>query len=114
MPKKKKMKVDRQETSSAPVIAFDHFKGISEECKDLVTLEATVVTGFEDAAKQEATEALKAENVVKYQGRIIFDTPIDNVEKVNEKTCRWCQSQWKELELLNRRCNSGPSTTFWS
>ena len=52
-----------------------------------VTLEATVPTGFETAAKTEAMErfGFEKEMVVTHQGRILFDLPMDKVPEVSKK-----------------------------
>ncbi len=51
---------------------------------DLLTIEATAVTGFEGAAASEVAEkfCIEEEAVVKAQGRVLFDIPEDRVEEV--------------------------------
>lgn len=70
---------------SAP-IDWSTLKGHLSDDPNLVTIEATVVTGFESAAKLEAIEKfnLSPDNnaVVKHQGRILFDLDIARVPEV--------------------------------
>ena len=51
---------------------------------DLLTIEATAVTGFEGAAASEVAEkfCIEEEEVVKAQGRVLFDIPENLVEEV--------------------------------
>jgi len=67
---------------SAP-IDWSPLKGFSAE-STLVTFEASAVTGFEEAARSEVMEmfGLKEEEVVKAQGRVLFDLQVENVKKV--------------------------------
>ncbi len=51
---------------------------------DLLTIEATAVTGFEEAAASEVSEVFGVgrESVVKAQGRVLFDIPEERVPEV--------------------------------
>ncbi len=58
---------------------------------DLLTIEATAVTGFEGAAASEVAEkfCIEEEEVVKAQGRVLFDIPEDRVEEVMDPLHRF-------------------------
>ena len=70
---------------SAP-LNWTGLSGIEAET-ECVTLEATVVTGFEHAAKSEALEKLNVKSVSVERGRILFDIPVDEVKNALKLRC---------------------------
>ena len=64
------------------------FKGYKdEENQNLVTIEASVVTGFECAALEEVKSKLQIANVQEFMGRIVFDIGQEYLQKVLELRC---------------------------
>ena len=57
------------------------FKGLSSDEKDTCTIEGSVITGFELAAKDEIAEKLRCWATTA-RGRVIFDVPIDKLPGV--------------------------------
>ena len=61
------------------------FKGYKdEENQNVVTIEASVVTGFECAALEEVKSKLQIANVQEFMGRIVFDIGQEYLQKVLE------------------------------
>ena len=72
------------------IIPWDQvpFKGYkTEDNSNLVTIEASVVTGFECAALEEVKNKLKVENVQDFMGRVVFDIEQDKLQQVLELRC---------------------------
>ena len=57
----------------------------TEEPKPLVTLECSAVSGFETAVAAEVNDrfGIPLDDIVKAQGRVVFDLPIDIAPKVS-------------------------------
>ncbi len=70
----------------AAAIEWDRLRGHDPTSPaDLLTIEATAVTGFEEAAASEVAEnfGIDSENVVKAQGRVLFDIAKERVEEAS-------------------------------
>ena len=57
-------------------------KGYKNEDSELITIEASCVTGFELAATYEVKRKLGIENVHEIMGRVVFDIPLSKLNQV--------------------------------
>ena len=65
-------------------VDWSALKGLDTSNPSVVTVECTVVTGFEKEAEKEAKQKLGLESVEKTQGRIVFDLEKRNVGRCLE------------------------------
>lgn len=67
---------------------YDVYQLLEESKRDenIVTIEATVVTGFEGAALEECLEKCKPMKSCRAQGRIFFNVAVEDFEKVNDSS----------------------------
>ena len=55
---------------------------LSKNDSSLITIEATVITGFENMAMEECQEKCKPLNICQAKGRIYFNLPLDRFSNV--------------------------------
>ena len=62
-------------------------EGYKQPDNDILTIEASVVTGFEGAAQEEVKAKLGITNVKEFTGRVLFDIESDNLDQVLNLRC---------------------------
>ena len=62
-------------------------EGYKQPDNDILTIEASVVTGFEGAAQEEVKAKLGITNVKEFTGRVLFDIKSDNLDQVLNLRC---------------------------